>query len=200
MNIKKLISQLFKTSNSGNYNVPVHSELLKRSTKEKFNYAEWVQTGQDLSYLKLLQDNYRLRQKDVRGTIDFQLFQSGPSNGFYFGNHSVFKGDTFSFLFDKLKDRAEEMGYLLKNNHRQYRDVGEKVKCTDTYYLKPPLSYDEDVQNIDQMYGNVHLEMVSFDERPEYVKCMVNIYSDRQYKKAKPFDEFMKRLLTETPE
>lgn len=197
MNIKKLINSLFKISKSGNYNVPVHSELLKRSTKEKFNYAEWVQTGQDLQFLKLLRDHYELRKQGVRGTIDFQIFQSGPSNGFYFGNNPVFKGEVFSYLFDRLKDRAEDMGYVCKNNHRQYREVGEKVKCTDTYYLKPPLSYDENLQNINQMYGNVHLEMVSFDEQPEYIKCMVNIYSDRQYKKALPFDGFMTELLSD---
>lgn len=196
MNIKKLINKLFKSSKSGNYNVPVHSELLNRSTKEKFNYAEWVQTGQDKLYLKLLLDNYELRKNETRGTIDFQIYKSEPANGFYFGNHRIFKGGVFQFLFDKLKDRAEEMGYECKNNHRQYREVGEKVKCTDTYYLKPPLSYDDEFQNIDQMYGNVHLEMVSFDEQPEYIKCMVNIYNDSKYQKALPFDDFMEKLLT----
>ncbi len=195
MNLKKIIERLFPTKQEGHYNVPVHSELLNRSIKEKFNYGEWIRSGDDKLFLKLLYDNYELKKQGVQGTLEFQLFQSEASNGFYFGNNPIFKGDTFSFLFDKLKDRAEEIGYVRKNNQRQLREVGEKVKCTDMYYLKPPLSYDENIQNIDQMYGNVHLEMVSFDEKPEYVKCMVNIYSDRQYKKALPFDDFMQKLL-----
>ena len=77
---------------------------------------------------------------------------------------------------------------------RKIDEVNEQVRTTEKLYYKPLVSVDTSSDKIDQRYGNVSIEKIYLDNKPNYLKVLVTLYSDRQYHDAKPFDQFMDKL------
>jgi hypothetical protein len=48
---------------------------------------------------------------------------------------------------------------------------------------------------IDQLYGNISIELHKFNDQPNYIKLMASIYADRLYKIHEDFDELVELLL-----
>ena len=86
------------------------------------------------------------------------------------------------------------MGYRKVSLERKTDVVNDQVRTTEKLYLKPPVSAEDLMNKIDQLYGNISIEKIYLDNKPNYLKVLVTLYSDRQYHDAKPFDQFMDKL------
>ncbi|WP_235114687.1 hypothetical protein [Cyclobacterium qasimii] len=77
---------------------------------------------------------------------------------------------------------------------RKIDEINDQVRTTEKLYFKPLISVDDLSDKINQLFGNVSIEKISLDNKPNYLKVLVTLYSDRQYHEAKSFDQFMDKL------
>jgi hypothetical protein len=124
----------------------------------------------------------------------FQLYQSPQSNGFYFNAATGFSTEEFRFVLDLFQERTEALGYRKQLAERRYSVKPNGVHCLERCYLKPELSSGIEPP-IDQIFGNVHLELVLLNDEASYLKVMAHVYNDRNYLKARPFADFAERLM-----
>ena len=86
------------------------------------------------------------------------------------------------------------MGYRRVSLDRKIEEVHDLVRVTEKYYFKPPLSAADLDNKIDQLFGNISLEKIYLNNKPNFLKVLVTVYADRLYLKAAPFDRFMDQL------
>ena len=100
---------------------------------------------------------------------------------------------SFQNFFDYLKDKTLEQGYKLAQSDRRIMDKDTYEETIEKWYLKPQ-SADLDTSLINQRFGNIIIEKIEVNRKPNYLRFMANIYADRLYSKAQPFDELFDKL------
>jgi len=196
MNVNQLISRLFKKADKHLAKIPVVSESLERSRKEEWSYAEWLSTGKYRYHLQRIRQAIREKKAGLQPSMEVYLHESSAANGFFFCQRSGFSKTCLGYLLEYFKDKMLEQPYYLNNKLRQYEEEPDRVKTTEMYYLKPSLKFQME-KPVKQLFGNVHLEFVQFNDEPEYLKVMVTTYNDRNYDQAKSFEEFLDYLLSD---
>jgi hypothetical protein len=68
----------------------------------------------------------------------------------------------------------------------------------DKFYLKPPLRQPIQHDLISQLYGNILIEKIAVNNKPNYLKFLATFYSDRLYQEPNPFDELLDRIFDTT--
>lgn len=174
---------------------PVVTELLKRSEKELNEYISWKQsTGRGL----LIDDfdrAYHLKKQQIESAMKVHILDSQYANGFAITFNELFTPTNFKFLFDYFKDQVLAMGYKLAQGDRRISDKDSYEETIEKWYLKPQTG-DFGKELIDQRYGNVIIEFVSVNRKPSYMRLMANVYQDRLYAKAEPFEELFNNLVS----
>ncbi len=196
MNVNQLISKLFRRPSNGLAKIPVVSESLERTKKDEWNYCEWLSTGKHRIHLQRIRQAIREKQAGIEPSMEIYLHESNTANGFFFCQRSGFSGECLGYMLEYFKDKVLEQPYYLNNKTRQYEEEPDRIKTTEMYYLKPSLKFQME-RPVKQLFGNIHLEFVQFNDKPEYLKVMVTTYNDRNYQEAFSFEEFLDYLLTD---
>ncbi|WP_339716402.1 hypothetical protein [Cyclobacterium amurskyense] len=188
--IEDLIGKLF----TGNANRAVIRENFTRSENEEQEVISWLAAEEGEQVLKMVYDNYHLKKTGIVKEPEVHLFHTSYANGFAVSYDSPFNPENFPKLFFGLGLRTLGLGYRMVSMDRKIDEVNEQVRTTEKLYYKPLVSVDTSSDKIDQRYGNVSIEKIYLDNKPNYLKVLVTLYSDRQYHDAKPFDQFMDKL------
>jgi len=188
--VEKWVKKLFP----GQTKVPLLHETLQRSTKEQGQAKQWQGTMSARQLVQSIYQSYHYKKTGIKGTPEVHLFNSAYANGFAVTYAPEVGPKVFAWLLDYLKDEVLALGYRQANADRKVEDKGPYMQETQRYYLKPPVPINPETK-IDQLYGNITLEYISIDDKPSYIKVMANIYSDRLFNNALPFEEFVERLL-----
>lgn len=174
---------------------PIIHEVLERSAKELEAYAHWKASDERRFLIEDFDRAYHLKQQQVESAMKVHLLASQYANGFAITFNEVFTPLNFKFLFDYFKDQVLANGYKLAQADRRISDKETFEESIEKWYLKPQ-STDFSQELIDQQYGNVIIEAVSVDRKPSYLRLMANVYQDRLYRKAKPFEELFNNLVS----
>lgn len=190
----KFIDSLLGNLFSGKSNRAVIRENFTRSQQEEQEVSLWLEGEEGAGTLKMVYDNYHLNRAGVNKQPEVHLFHSSYANGFAVIYSDPFTLESFSKLFFGLGQRMLDLGYRKVSMDRKIDDVNDQVRTTEKLYFKPLTSGEAISGKIDQLFGNVSLEKIYLDNKPDYLKVLVTLYSDRQYHDAKPFDQFMDKL------
>lgn len=174
---------------------PVVHELLKRTEREQLEFNDWQLSEERRSILADLDRAYQLKQKQIDSKLQVHLLSSQYANGFAVSFNEVFTAKNFRHLFDELKEQVIKQGYKLVQGDRRIIDKETYEESIEKWYLKP-LSADFEQEMIDQRYGNVIIECISINRKPSFLRLMANVYQDRLYRKAEPFDKLFYNLVT----
>ena len=174
---------------------PVVTELLKRSERELAAYAAWESSSARKHLIEDLDRAYHLKRQQIESAMKVHILDSQYANGFAITYNQLFTPANFKFLFDYFKDQVLSMGYKLAQGDRRISDKETYEETIEKWYLKPQTS-DFDQEQIDQRYGNVIIEFVSVNRNPSYMRLMANVYQDRLYAKAEPFEELFNNLVS----
>lgn len=174
---------------------PIVHEMLERSEKELLAYEQWKDSEERKFLVEDFDRAYHLRQQQVESAMKVHLLASQYANGFAITFNEVFTPVNFKYLFDYFKDQVLANGYKLAQADRRISDKETYEESIEKWYLKPQ-SADFSQELIDQQFGNVIIEAVSVDRKPSYLRLMANVYQDRLYRKAKPFDELFNNLVS----
>jgi len=167
-------------------------EVLKRSDQEIQQYEAWKVTENANSLIADVERGYFMKKQGIVSAVDVHLLDSQYSNGFAVSFNDQFSPDSFTFVFDFLKERGLEQGYKLSQGDRRILDKETYEETIEKWYLKP---IAEDLNGVaNQKFGNILIEKIEIDRKPSYLKLMANVYQDRLYSEAKPFSELIEQL------
>lgn len=186
------INELFNTNKKPGQSY-IH-EVIERTDEELAAFDNWKTLN---LHDNLIAELHKQLMDSTSNLIQNTISISGDSTkGFVFGyDDSLCSKQEFKFLFDLLKERIQGIGYINKLADRRIDSLDQGVQMKERYYFKPKFSFDESAMKGDQAYGNLTLELFFLDEFPKQLKFHCNIYVDRNYFPAKPYEELLKKLL-----
>lgn len=172
-------------------------EVLKRSESDQQQYEQWKESEEKEQLIREIAQAYYYKKTNISSDIEVHLLNTPYANGFAITYHPDILPKSFRHLSDYFRDKVLAMGYRLVNADRRITDKGHYVETVEKFYLKPPLSaadLSQEVIQVNQLFGNIAIEHVLIDNKPSYLKVLASIYSDRQFKEAQSYDDFMSTL------
>jgi len=186
--VQKIIDKLFGTKGESD-TIRMLDGPLERSESFEKAFQEWSASSKAHEIISNISNIFWNVRRGTGFSPGLFVYSSPQANGFYFNSKLGISNLGFEFLLDGFRDRVLEMGYSLYTSDRKYVEVPAGIQRIDKHYLKPnSKSHPDGLFN--QNYGNVLLELYSLNEEPQYLKCMVSIYSDRSFAEAQPFEIF----------
>lgn len=187
------IQQLFQKQKTAN--VPFTQELIERSQQEKAAYKYW-KTGKHKDYLVAL-----LRAglgKEADSDLDILQLNTPKVHGFILKYASI-KSEAnlkeFQYLFDYFKEQILKLNYVSYVSDVKNFVRPKHVEIIERHYLKPRFSYDEEMGLSNQLYGNVLIEHLLYNEKSIHIKFVCNVYNDRKWTTPLDFELLIQKIL-----
>lgn len=193
----KLVNKLFSKKPKG---VAAVHEVLKRSRAEQESYQDWKGSNEQEALLQEIAKAYYYKKTNITSELEVHLFNTAYANGFAITYHPKIQPRVFQHLSEYFRDKVLEMGYRVVNADRRIIDRDHYVETIEKYYLKPPLSaadLSQEVIQVNQLFGNIAIEHVLIDGKPSFLKVLASIYSDRQFREAQSYDDFVTGLFAQ---
>lgn len=168
-------------------------ETLSRSEKELAAYQAWENSEEARSLIEDIERGYYLKKQGIVSGVDVHILNSQYANGFAISYGETFTEETFKHSFDWFKERVLQFGYKLSVADRKISEKDNYEETVEKWYLKP-ITEDLDTNLANQRYGNITVEKIDIDRKPNYIKFLASIYQDRLYSKALTFDELLEEL------
>jgi hypothetical protein len=184
--MKNWIQQLF------NKKQPVKvNEVLKRSSQYQDKYDKWAN---DFIHQSKWRDYYiaiknGVEQPSNAGNVLYSTYNGSHALAL-FDPHKE-SAEYWKYRLDWLKRQAQAIGYRIQNENRYIEEVHNEVVTREMYYLKPPIAFEPP---IDQLWGNLRLELKVKGLEVDYLKIQTTFYTDYNYKKPGEFTELIDRL------
>jgi hypothetical protein len=172
-------------------------ECVKRTQKEQIQYNKWLQSNQARSTLLKIAEAVelnRLGKKNVNPQVIIAESNYANALNIIFNNRD---DEAISrLLMDYFKEMILSINYRIQLNERRIKENQNSVHLSEMYFLKPDIKA-EDFNNppIKQLYGNIIIERVLLNNQPQYLKIQANIYNDRYYQTALPFNDLLSFIL-----
>lgn len=168
-------------------------EVLERSEKELSTYEDWFNSESRSELIREVERGYYLKKQGIVSSIDVHLLESKYANGFAISYTELIGKENFRNIFDYLKDKVQENGYKIAQADRRILVKESHEETIEKWYLKP-ISEELESKVVNQRFGNVLIEKIDVDRKPSYVKFMANVYQDRQYTEAEPFQNLLDKV------
>lgn len=189
------IKRLF--TNTGTPHQPVVHEEIVRSEDELEAYNTWCRSMQRDRLLDAFRPYLVGGEAEVIHQLPLSIIDSPSAKGFYLSLDSdTLPHKELQHFFDFLKDRVLELGYKVQVSDIRSSVEQETVKTKERHYLKPRVYgaiTDDGLFN--QKYGNITIEHVRLNDRPDSLSFRVSPYSDRNYTAAQDVQELYRHVL-----
>jgi hypothetical protein len=170
-----------------------HKENFTQKPGDEEMIAAWME-GEGSEVMELIYKNYHFQKASINAQPAIKLYNTPYANGFAVFFQPPLTKELFSNLFFAFGRRIVDLGYQKVSLDRKIQELGKEVKTVEKQYFKPPLRSEDFGRKIDQLFGNVSVEKVLFDNQPSYITVLVTVYSDHLYQDAKPFDQFVEQI------
>lgn len=171
-------------------------EKITYSTKFIASYQEWIQKTETILWLQYLKDGINLRLNGIDGPDHIQCFSMDATRGFAIMNEETAKKEALPFLLYHVQNRLRELGYIPQKAGRVLEDQGSFVQTKEGFYMKPNvyLNTNQEAGKLNQLFGNVTLELVYADNKPSFLKVVTTWYVDHNFNEAEPYEELLEKL------
>jgi hypothetical protein len=190
------ITQLFQSAASSTPEQPAVHELLVRDERVLEDYNKWKQSLVLRRLLNWLGDQYAIYcvlPQDIDQGLDFLNTPSSQGFVVYFNRTNYSLRETSHFL-DYLKERVLTLDYKSQLSDVKTYMRAEQVETTERHYLKPRPKFDTAGCML-QQFGNVLIELVIRDGKPQQLRFQATTYRDHNYLPPASFRELMQLLL-----
>lgn len=179
---------------------PMVREELKRSKAEEADYWVWLESAEKQQIVTFIDEQFDHSRDENENVSLFRVIHSGSTNGFMLRFLADTEPAHFRHLFDFLKDQVKKLKYVPYTSDVRTYDREKHVERIERHYLKPSwriLNTKEvnDSGKMNQLYGNITIELVYHDDVPQFLKFVSQHYSDSKFSDPKPFSELI-RLIT----
>jgi hypothetical protein len=193
----QIMQKLFKKDDKEIVSQPFVSEQLIRSESFTERYDEWKvkrKINRRIDALRIAMDDVNTSS----GSHPYLVrYRTPEANGFALYAGFGFGDEEYSFLLDHFRDMTLTLGYRLYTSDRKHSEKGEIIERVDRHYLKPaPAKLAGETMN--QIYGNILIELISRNDKPFLLKLMASVYAGRQYSQPLPFEQLIEALFAES--
>ena len=187
--IQNLIDKLFPQKLGDNK--VVLNDVIQRSENFTKKYQQWVNDSSEKMLSEIEKSYQEKLLKQENSGVDVHLLHSKYSNGIAISyNEKYFTNEEFAYLFDLLADKLKELEkYRKVNSDYMIREKKTFIETKEKHYLKPVIPKGAEVA--DQQFGNILIEHILIDDKPNYIKLMANVYSDSLYSEPKEFETLL---------
>jgi hypothetical protein len=174
-------------------------EVLERTRNEKIIFARWCQNPKTPEFLGHIFKNYHYYKSGITSQqLDIHLLDSVGANGFALIQHQSFDKYALICLMEWIKSKILAKNYNLQSAERHISDKKTFVETLERYYFKPDIHAQAMAGEIcNQQFGNITLEYIKTDNKPQYLKIMASFYQDRLFTTVLSFDELCAYLFRE---
>jgi len=170
-----------------NKKVGIH-EVLTRDQNFMDKYREWTM-GTVFNKLKGdILKSWEFKLKELSPPLDVITYTSDYANGFTLYSDSSGHSYSLSYLMEYLKEKLMEASYRPVHSVRRMEEKNEIIEILENYHLKPSVSNKIPVN---QMYGNVEIEVLKHNQEEKRLKFLVSVYSDRKYTEPWEINDLM---------
>ena len=196
MNVWDFFKNLFQEAEESSSFKPLIHETIVRDEKELAVYQAWKESLEHRRSIDWLNDQYAIWQVLPKEIDESILFLNTPSSkGFavHF-KESFIENHHAVHLFDYLKEKVLTLNYRPQVQDSRTWSDKNAVQTVDRYYLKPRTSKTADGK-INQIFGNITIELLHKDNVPFNLKFQATAYNDRLYQPADDFQLLMNGIL-----
>jgi hypothetical protein len=171
-------------------------EKLTYSPKFIAAYQEWLQQTESMLWLQYLKDAINIRLNGIEGPSHIQCFSMDATRGFAILNEEADHDERLPYLLYHIQLQLKELGYIPQKSGRSIEDQGSFVQTKEGFYMKPNvyLSTNEETGKLNQLFGNITLELVYADKRASFIKVITTWYVDHNFNEAQPYEELLEKL------
>jgi len=195
--IDRLLKDLFPERETTTKTSPIKEvlvkEMIKRNQVFLDGYEAWKAAEMQMGVLAHLKEASEIKYSNPDAEVNFFHYRDVQSNGFYFHGEAPWTAEDYSYLIHHFIDVLKKEEYYLNNAKREVVEEEKQLKTVEHFYLKPKLKYRREVP-YEQLYGNVEIEHRLVEDKTNLVKVMVNVYNDRNFKKAADFEELLPKF------
>lgn len=190
---KDILDKLFPQKLADNK--VVLNDIINRSESYGKRYQDWLAISAEKCFDELETSYQEKLLNQENSGVSVHLLHSKYSNGIAISYDERFcSKEEFSFLFDHIADKINQLEVYRKvNSDFIIKEKKTFVETKEKHYLKPFTSKKEAI--VDQQFGNILIEHILIDDKPNHITLMANIYSDSLYRKAKEFETLMSLIL-----
>ena len=190
MNFWNKLKDWFKEEEQSSPTKPFVKEWLERTEEEKQDLLKWKLSDTCLDFCSLVYDSFSQNENHPYLTFLKSPYSSGFSFNFQKGNYKLRDAQRF---MDFLREKVLDLNYIKQmSDYRLYTKNG-KTERIERFYQKPRVKLTEKNQ-MDQLFGNVIIELTIREEEPLNLKFQVNRYSDRNYTESQSFEKLMEGI------
>jgi len=191
-NFWKQVKGWFKDADESSPTKPFIEEQLERTEAEKEDLKRWKLSDACMDFCSLVYDSFLENKR--HSSLTFLKFRS--SSGFIINleKEKAKLRDAQRFM-DFLQEKVLSFNYKRQNSNYRLYTKNNKTEKIERFYMKPRLNVLED-RKVDQLYGNVMIELTIREEKPLKLKFQVNRYSDRNYSDGRTFEQLMEELFS----
>jgi hypothetical protein len=197
--MSKFLDDLFKKIFPPSDQIPMNlRENIVLKSNELEESEKWARTEDGKELFAKLYKNYHFKKAGINDSPQVHVFDSQYAKGFAITFEEPLTEKTFDLIFLAFAHRVLALGYYQVSLDRKMEEINEQVKISDKFYLKPPLRQPIQHDLISQLYGNILIEKIAVNNKPNYLKFLATFYSDRLYQEPNPFDQLLDRIFDTT--
>lgn len=161
-------------------------------------YVAWMDGGTHMALCDFVRENFEhhaIHHKTASEGIRFE--QKGISWAFEI--NQLLEGVTVEvvlFVQLCLAQKLQEIGYIINLSEIKDHPNGDK---SHIIYLKPSMRLPWVDNQVNQLYGNIHIEVKTNEDQLLFCKMLVHPYNDRNYHEHMPFSELINYITTDHP-
>jgi hypothetical protein len=171
---------------------------LERSARYGVRFGAWVNSSDCKALTTAFHKAYHYKKAGMQCNYRVQLVQEENRQGVVFFHDPAISQQTFSYLFDHLKDQTLLLGYRLKSADKRKIVHERYTQKTEAYYLTPLPKDVPDSSLCNQLYGNILIELTLVNNHPGFIRLIANKITDPFFSEPLPFVEFLERIMQPT--
>ncbi len=167
-------------------------ELIVRDVSFHESYDKWLSGESRKEWHERLRCAFNMHRASLDSQddfIDFLEFRATTGFVMHLQNEEI-PAIEASFIMDLLKDLTKKSGYRLSVSDR--RKKGNVV--VEKHYLKPPI-HRGGGEPINQLYGNITIELTVKNYNPCSLKFIATHYQDRSYLPPLDISELLEEII-----
>lgn len=197
INIWDFFKNYFREAEQSSASRPITREVLVRSPETQVDFENWkgsLAFRRIIGFLAEGYATYQSRPESVDRALTFLNTPSSKGFAIHFPQTDYSRQDA-GHLLDLLKEKVQLFNYRPQHSDTRTWSEQDWIQTVERYYLKPRQSWADD-QKIDQLFGNITIELTLRNDQPHLLTFRATSYSDRLYAEAADFHELMQTILS----
>ncbi|WP_299821438.1 hypothetical protein [uncultured Pontibacter sp.] len=169
---------------------------LHRSQKFLAAYQDWLAAQVYLNWTGPFFKAYHYQKCSISATpCRVQLVEEPNLQGAILFYDASIGAQNFAFLFELLKERTQQLGYKLHSSDTRLVQHERYTEQVEHHVLNPPPADVPGTTVCNQLYGSIHLDFVSVNKHPGYIRFVANTYTNAFFSKPLPFMQLLEDVL-----